>query len=145
LLGKITALRQRLQQAQGLAQEAGSAAAALARGPGPTVRTLERFVDAGAAHDAKHTLVKWLAKCPVPLNNSLKGSAEWSLVVAMWDNGIRYLSFDGLLGYLRSKGAARRIKGGPESIVRYNVTRLVDAAEVVHKKGLAQWVSSTRK
>jgi HD-GYP domain-containing protein (c-di-GMP phosphodiesterase class II) len=54
LLGKITALRQRLQQAQGLAQEAGNAAAALADGVGPglQLKTLERFVDAGAAHDA---------------------------------------------------------------------------------------------
>jgi HD-GYP domain-containing protein (c-di-GMP phosphodiesterase class II) len=40
LLGKITALRQRLQQAQGLAQEAGSTAAAL-----------ERIVNAGTDHD----------------------------------------------------------------------------------------------
>jgi HD-GYP domain-containing protein (c-di-GMP phosphodiesterase class II) len=52
LLGKITALRQRLQQAQGLAQEAGNAAAALAGGSGLHLKTLERLVDAGAAHDA---------------------------------------------------------------------------------------------
>jgi hypothetical protein len=51
LLGKITALRQRLQQAQGLAQEAGTAAAALA-GSGLHLKTLERLVDAGAVHDA---------------------------------------------------------------------------------------------
>jgi HD domain len=54
LLGKISALRQRLQQAQGLAQEAGSAAVALAgaTGSAPHVQTLQRLVDAGAEHDA---------------------------------------------------------------------------------------------
>jgi HD-GYP domain-containing protein (c-di-GMP phosphodiesterase class II) len=52
LLGKIAALRRRLQQAQGLAQEAGSAAAALAGGAGMHLKTLERFVEAGAVHDA---------------------------------------------------------------------------------------------
>ena len=54
LLGKISALRQRLQQAQGLAQEAGSAAAALTEENGPPLRvaTLERLVSAGAEHDA---------------------------------------------------------------------------------------------
>ena len=55
LLGKISALRQRLQQAQGLAQEAGSAAAALAgeKGSAPHVQTLERLVERGAEHDAE--------------------------------------------------------------------------------------------
>jgi HD-GYP domain-containing protein (c-di-GMP phosphodiesterase class II) len=55
LLGKISALRQRLQQAQGLAQEAGSAAAALAGDPPPAsqVQTLERLVDDGAQQDTE--------------------------------------------------------------------------------------------
>ena len=55
LLGKISALRQRLQQAQGLAQEAGSAAAALTGGTGASasVQTLERLVEAGEEHDAE--------------------------------------------------------------------------------------------
>jgi hypothetical protein len=48
LLGKITALRKRLEQARGLADEAGSAAAALASGGGP----LEELVAAGSEHDA---------------------------------------------------------------------------------------------
>jgi hypothetical protein len=99
----------------------------------------------GAAHDAKHTLSKWLAKSPAALQDALKGSAEWNRVVALWDNGIRYLSFGGLLGYFRDKGYARGKKGGVESIVRHVTKSLVDAAEVVHKKGLAVWLDSTKK
>jgi HD-GYP domain-containing protein (c-di-GMP phosphodiesterase class II) len=52
LLGKITALRQRLEQAQGLASEAGSAAAALAGGDGGRLEVLRRQAAAGAEHDA---------------------------------------------------------------------------------------------
>jgi HD-GYP domain-containing protein (c-di-GMP phosphodiesterase class II) len=54
LLGKIAALRQRLAQAQGLAQEAGTAAVALAgEGPAPLagLLNLERQVAAGTQHD----------------------------------------------------------------------------------------------
>jgi hypothetical protein len=98
----------------------------------------------GAAHDAKHSLSKWLSKCPSSLNDALKASAQWNLLVARWDNGIRYLSFDGLLGYFRNKGYVHGKKGGVESIVRAVTKDLVDAAEVIHNKGLAVWVSSTR-
>jgi hypothetical protein len=49
LLAKISALRQRLEQAQGLANEARSAAAALLAGQG---EALERVVAAGDEHDA---------------------------------------------------------------------------------------------
>src|SRR5690242_16451804 len=52
LLGKIAALRQRLEQAQGLAGEAGSAAAALAGGDGGRLEVLHRQAAAGAEHDA---------------------------------------------------------------------------------------------
>ena len=100
---------------------------------------------AGGAHDAKHTLSRWLSKCPSALHDALKGSAEWNQVVALWDNGIRYLSFDGLLGYFRDKGYVRGKKGGVESIVRHVTKNLVDAAEVVHKKGLAVWLSSVKR
>src|SRR2546423_13067657 len=99
----------------------------------------------GAAHDAKHTLSKWLSKCPSGLHDALKGSAEWNQLVARWDNGIRYLSFDGLLGYFRNKGYVRGKKGGEESVVRHVTKSLVDAAEVVHQKGIAVWLSSTKK
>jgi len=99
----------------------------------------------GSAHDAKHSLPNWLSKCPSALHDSVKGSAEWNEVVALWDNGLRYLSFDGLLGYFRKKGYGKGMKGGVESIVRGVTKNLVDAAEMVHKKGLAVWLSSTKK
>jgi hypothetical protein len=101
----------------------------------------------GAAHDAKHALPKWLAKCPQNLQNSIKSHVrdEWSLLVALWDNGIRYLSRDGFLGYLRDKGSAAGIRGGPESVLRKNTKALLNAADAVHKKELGQWVSFTKK
>ena len=52
LVAKITAIRQRLEQAQGLANEAGSAAAALVNGDGARLETLRHKVEAGAEHDA---------------------------------------------------------------------------------------------
>jgi hypothetical protein len=73
----------------------------------------------------------------------VKGSAQWNELVALWDNGIRYLSFDGLLGYFRDKGSVKGTKGGVESKVRFVTKSLVDAAELVHRKGLAVWLSST--
>jgi hypothetical protein len=94
----------------------------------------------GAAHDARHSLSNWLSKCPSSLHE-----ADWNLLVARWDNGIRYLSFDGLLGYFRNKGYVHGKKGGVESIVRAVTKDLVDAAEVIHNKGLAVWVSSAKK
>ncbi len=99
----------------------------------------------GAAHDAGHGLSNWLSKCPAALNAALKGSGEWNQVVALWDNGLRYLSYDGLLGYFRRKGNAGGKKGGVESRVRQVTKDLVDAAEAVHKKGLAVWHSSIKK
>lgn len=98
----------------------------------------------GAAHDARHSLSNWLSKCPSSLHEALKGSADWNLLVARWDNGIRYLSFDGLLGYFRNKGYVRGKRGGIESKVRAVTKDLVDAAEFIHNKGLAVWVSSTK-
>ena len=101
----------------------------------------------GAAHDAAHALPKWLAKCPRGLQDSIKTQVgdEWSLLVSLWENGIRYLSRDGFLGYLRDKGCAVGIRGGPEAVMRKNTKSLVSAADAVHKKGLAQWVSFTKK
>jgi hypothetical protein len=101
----------------------------------------------GAAADARHALPNWLAKCPVGLQDDLKGPAirEWSTVVASWDNGLRYLSFDGLLGYLRDKGLSRGISGGPPSVVRKNANDLLESAEVVHQKAVVQWLSFAKK
>jgi hypothetical protein len=98
----------------------------------------------GAAHDARHSLTKWLSKCPYAVNDALRGSAEWNLLVARWDNVLRYLNFDGLLGYLRDKQFVHGKKGGVESLVRRVATEMIDAADAVHKKGMALWQSSTR-
>jgi len=100
---------------------------------------------AGAAHDARHSLDKWLIKCPWVMQDVLKGSNEWSFLAATWDNGMRYLSFEGLAGYYKQKGYGHGKKGGVESLVRQATNHLVDTAQVVHKKGLVVWESSTRK
>jgi len=101
----------------------------------------------GAKHDARHDLPKWLLKCPSRLRDVIKGEVggAWSQLVALWDNDLRYLSVAGLLGYLRDKKADRRISGGPAAIVRQNARRVVDAATIIHNKGIALWVSSTKK
>ena len=101
----------------------------------------------GSPHDARHDLPNWLAKCPRLLRDQIKGegAAAWSQILALWDNGLRYLSKQGLLGYLREKKAGRTISGGPDSIIRENARRLLEAADIIHKKGLSQWVSSTRR
>jgi hypothetical protein len=101
----------------------------------------------GSHHDARHDLPKWLSKCPAALQDDIKGQAAsaWSELLAVWDNGLRYLSEEGLLGYLREKNASRRISGGPNAIIRENARRLLGAADIIHKRGSAQWVSSTRK
>lgn len=98
-----------------------------------------------APHDAKHSLPRWLSKCPTLANDQMKGSADWNLLVALWDNGLRYLSFDGLLGYFRAKNCEKNRKGGVEWQVRGVTKDLVAAAESVHTKGLAIWRSSTKK
>src|SRR5438105_1769944 len=82
LLGKIAALRQRLAQAQGLAQEAGSAAVTLAgENPGPLARLLhfERQVAAGTEHDVEFAnVVRSLADAdePQPLPRQLTSRAR---------------------------------------------------------------------
>jgi hypothetical protein len=53
LLGKIAALRQRLEQATRLVTEAGASAAALAEGRAPRLRLLERQAAVGDEHDAR--------------------------------------------------------------------------------------------
>jgi hypothetical protein len=102
-------------------------------------------IRSGSTPDARHDLAAWLAKCPKALRDSIKGSAivDWNRVAAVWDNGVRYLSRDGLLGYLRDKGRSMGIAGGPESVLRVNATRLINSAAAIHKRGIAQWVSST--
>lgn len=99
-------------------------------------------------HDAKHDLSKWLSRCETSLQNALKNAdvrAHWNIVVKMWQNHLRYLSEDGLLGYLRRKELNRGIPGGPESIIKYNANSLLTSADEVHKKGVSAWFRYTRK
>jgi HD-GYP domain-containing protein (c-di-GMP phosphodiesterase class II) len=84
LLGKIAALRQRLAQAQGLAQEAGTAAVTLAGedlGPLARVLNFERQVAAGTQHDLELAgVVRSLAAsddaAPTPLPRQLTSRAR---------------------------------------------------------------------
>ena len=84
LLGKIAALRQRLAQAEGLAQEAGTAAVALAaEDPAPLARLLgfERQVAAGTQHDlelekALRSVARAPATAPPPLPRQLTSRAR---------------------------------------------------------------------
>lgn len=95
-------------------------------------------------HDARHDLTKWLSRCPRSLEETLKSdpvvAGDWNRVDTVWYNGMRYLSENGLLGYLRGIDRAEKdIKGGREAILKENAKRLVDSASAVHKKGLATW------
>jgi hypothetical protein len=101
----------------------------------------------GSPHDARHSLANWLARCPATLQDIINrdSSTQWNQLLALWSNGLRYLSDEGLLGYLREKGATRGIRGGPLSILRVNAKRLLDAADDIHKKGVAQWLTSARR
>lgn len=98
----------------------------------------------GAAHDAKHDLIKWLKKCPEKLKVAINArvAVEWSTINTTWNNRLRYLSESGVLGYLRRKGLSKKIKGGPESIIKENAKRLLASAQAVHKKGMIIWRQS---
>jgi len=99
----------------------------------------------GATHNARHNLANWLTKCPEALDDTLRGTGEWNLVVALWRNELRYLSFEGLLHHLRERNHVRGLKGSVESLVRTSATRFVSAAGVVQKKGVAEWLRSCTK
>ena len=81
LLGKIAALRQRLEQAQKLASEANSAAHSLFGSP--PVAVLERRAAEGAEHDAAldgavHTLAPQIEPPPLPRQLTMRTGACWS-------------------------------------------------------------------
>jgi hypothetical protein len=101
----------------------------------------------GGQHDAHHDLPNWLLKCPTAIHESVKGDAgpAWSQLVAIWHNGLRYFSDAALLGYLRQKKATRGIAGGPKAIIRENARRVVQAAAIIHTKGVSHWLSFTIK
>jgi hypothetical protein len=101
----------------------------------------------GEPHDARHNLVTWLGKCPAALQDAVKTKApdQWNHLIVVWDNGLRYLSSAGLLGYLRKKGRTYGVSGGPEAIIRMNAKALVLAAAAVHHAGVTVWLSYTEK
>jgi len=97
-----------------------------------------------STYDARHELNKWLSKCPAGLQNTLKSApmrAHWSLVVTRWDNRLRYLSEDGVLGFLRTAGAT----GDRSKILRQSGDELLKSADLVHKKGIAAWEEHCKK
>ena len=99
-------------------------------------------------HDAKHDLPKWLGRCRISLQEAIKAAGvreHWNRVVRVWRNDLRYLSRDGLLGYLRARSLNRGISGGPDAIMRENARRLYHAAVTVHHKGVAAWASYRRR
>lgn len=98
---------------------------------------------AGTAHGGHHDLMIWLRGCPERLRAVIRSRAatEWSTLNVMWSNRIRYSSTSGLLGYLRAKRLTLGIAGGADAAVRVNARRVVDAARVVHGKGVVLWSS----
>ncbi len=110
LLGKITALRQRLEQAQGLATEAGSAAVALLddhSGPPPRGLTLEQQVAVGREHDTNLDSV--VRPLTVPLTEDRR-----SLPRQLTARGRRVLERGrDLLGQLRTLADAFAPVAGP--------------------------------
>lgn len=102
----------------------------------------------GAPRDAKHDLSKWLNKCPSAVVDAVKATAatEWSTLLVLWSNELRYLSLDALIGRLREIGADRGIKLGKEghrSLAKVMANRCVRSAAAVHDKGMVLWQSPT--
>jgi hypothetical protein len=103
--------------------------------------------NAGAAQDARHDLGLWLAKCPASFGNQVKGPirSEWSLLVSLWDNSLRYLSSDGMIGYYRRKRATYGISGNPLAIMREITRQIVQSSDMIHKRGVAVCKNSIEK
>ncbi len=71
---------------------------------------------------------------------------DWNLIVRFWRNDLRYLSRDGVLGYVRQfHDLVQGIRGGPDAILRTVASRILEAAAVVHMKGVVAWTNYTRK
>lgn len=97
----------------------------------------------GEPGDARHDLRDWLKKCPPRLVDAVGAApAEWSRLSIAWNNSLRYLPEYAVLGHLRSHRLGKGIKlgkEGAEAVLKVNAKRLVDAARLVHGKGLAVW------
>jgi len=93
-----------------------------------------------ARHDARHDLLIWLSKTSSPMSDALRHSTSWSFVAAYWNNSLRYLSSEALLGYLRNKSALRRYTGTPQEKVHAFTKDFVRSAEQVHGIGVSIWL-----
>src|SRR5262249_8975652 len=123
LLSKIVALRQRLEQAQGLIRDAGSTAASLLGGAADPVRVLERKVTAGARqHALLDSGLRQLAPSPAGEGASLP--AELTARAA------RLLRRGGeLLGQLRALGEEpllQRDDGDPVAVLYRETVAMTD-------------------
>lgn len=101
------------------------------------------------AHDAKHDLPKWLARCRTSLQEAVKDPrvrTDWSLIVSIWRNDLRYLSREGMLRHLRRfRDLIRGIRGGPDAIMKTVAVRILQAAGTVHSKGVVAWSHYSRR
>lgn len=100
------------------------------------------------SHDARHDLNKWLARTRTSLQVAIKAPdtrAAWSLLTAVWRNGLRYLSESGLVGYLRGLDLQHGIAGGPDAIMKVNARKLLSASELVLARGVAAWKTYTTR
>lgn len=100
-------------------------------------------------HDARHDLTRWLARCRTSLQDAIKAPsarADWSLIVSVWRNDLRYLSREGMLRHLRRfQDLVRGKRGGAEAIMGAVAARVVQAAETVHSRGVVAWIHYSRK
>ena len=96
----------------------------------------------GAEHDARHDLARWLDKCSPRFQNVLKHPSTrkaWNLLVADWQNTMRYWPRAQLLGYLRHKPAWRVMKGDNDQRLRAYAQRFITDVDIIHGKGQHEW------
>jgi len=104
-------------------------------------------VQSGYAPDAWHDLNLWLLKCPARFIDSVKSGEtahHWSRLVADWDNRLRYVGWSGLLGYVRTRKAWRRLKGNDRDRMTQFVKDFLHSSQVIQLKGIAQWQLSNK-
>lgn len=92
--------------------------------------------------DARHNLSMWLLRCRVSMQDALQSDTarpHWARLNRVWQNGLRYLSSEGFLGYLRQRELARNISGGPHAIMRRVAKDFLESVEFIHGQGVAQW------
>ncbi len=100
------------------------------------------------AHEARHDLPQCLARCRRSLQSAIDAVptwASWSFLVRVWRNEIRYYSSAALIGYLRRFDDVRRISGGPDAIMKTMARRALDAASLIHGKGVVAWTRYWKK